>query len=142
MDISSRCCVQKIVGYYGSMNAMAAGSGRNVWPALLSLVLLSAGCATQKIDWAGRVGNYSYDQAVMELGPPDKSAKLSDGIIVAEWLTRRGSPAYNAIGYGYYPYPCWGPAWPGYVNTYWPDYYLRLTFGPDGKLEAWKKFSK
>jgi hypothetical protein len=78
----------------------------------------------------------------MELGPPDKSAKLSDGIVVAEWLTRRGYPAYNTFGYGFYPYPCRGPVWPGYVNTYWPDYYLRLTFGPDGKLEAWKKFSK
>ena len=41
--------------------------------------LLLAGCVTPKIDWAARVGNYTYDQAVMDFGPPDKSAKLSDG---------------------------------------------------------------
>lgn len=49
------------------------------------------GCATQKINWAGRVGAYTFDQAVVELGPPDKQAKLTDGSVVAEWLTRRGN---------------------------------------------------
>ena len=45
---------------------------------------LTTGCKTApKIDWNSRVGNYTYDQAVAELGPPDKSAKLSDGKTVA-----------------------------------------------------------
>ena len=30
-------------------------------------------------------------QAVGELGPPDKQAKLSDGKTVAEWITRRSA---------------------------------------------------
>jgi len=45
------------------------------WLALILAALVLAGCVTQKIDWSARVGNYTYDQAVMELGPPDKSAK-------------------------------------------------------------------
>jgi hypothetical protein len=58
---------------------------------LMTLAILFAGCATQKkIDWAGRIGNYTFDQAVTELGPPDKQAKLQDGTVVAEWLVRRG----------------------------------------------------
>ena len=52
--------------------------------------LLLAGCVTPQIDWAARVGNYTYDQAVMEFGPPDKLAKLSDGSTVVEWLLQRG----------------------------------------------------
>jgi hypothetical protein len=54
-----------------------------------ALALLLAGCATQKIDWAARTGNYTFDQAVIEFGPPDKHAKLTDNTVIAEWLTRR-----------------------------------------------------
>ncbi len=67
------------------------------------------GCATNRIDWASRVGTYNYDQALLEFGPPEKQAKLQNGTLVAEWLTRRGqSYAYTPYGYGYafgcYPY--------------------------------------
>jgi len=100
------------------------------------------GCATQKIDWAGRVGHYTFDQAILENGPPDKQARLADGSVVAEWLTRRGyattyfSPAYYPSPYGCY----YGPMFPGYVDTYSPDLFLRLIFDPAGKLVTWKKF--
>lgn len=108
------------------------------------LTVLLAGCATHKIDWAGRVGSYTFDQAVLDLGPPDKQAKLEDGTVVADWLTRRGyHQAYAAGGYyghrGHWIYaPYAGP----YMDSYSPDYYLRLTFGPEGKLKAWRKFAK
>lgn len=56
----------------------------------LALVALT-GCATrQKIDWSARVGNYTFDQAVLDFGPPTKQAKLTDGTLVAEWQTQRG----------------------------------------------------
>jgi len=104
---------------------------------LLLVALLIAGCATNRIDWSARIGNYTRDQAVLELGPPDKETPLSDGTVVAEWLTRRGY-AYVSGPYGYYsgygPYP--------YVTGYSPDYFLRLTFRPDGKLTGWKQFSR
>ena len=55
------------------------------WFTILALVVaFIAGCATTKpIDWNSRVGSYTFDQAVTELGPPDKQAALSDGKIVA-----------------------------------------------------------
>jgi hypothetical protein len=109
---------------------------------LAVMLLLLAGCATSRIDWAGRIGNYTCDQAVLELGPPDKQAKLSDGTTVAEWLTRRGhAQVYSTAGYGY-PYWYCSPFYPAYIDSYSPDYYLRLIFDPDGKLKAWKKFAK
>src|SRR5438876_661829 len=104
------------------------------------LTLLFAGCATSRIDWASRIGNYTYDQAILDLGPPDKSAKLTDGAIVAEWLERRGYP-YAHTSYAYFPW-YYGPFPPTYTESYSPDYFLRLTFGRNGKLTAWKNFYK
>ena len=109
---------------------------------VLFAALVFAGCATgPKIDWAARVGHYSYDQAVLELGPPDKVAKLDSGVIVANWITQRGY-AYTTGGaavYGAYPGTV---IMPGYTQSYSPTYYLRLTFGTDGKLTEWKKYSQ
>ncbi len=111
------------------------------WPRLLAgllLALVLAGCAT-RVDWANRVGHYTFEQAVQELGPPDKQLKLADGTLVAEWLMRRG---YYTT-FGYYPYPgwyYWGPVYPTYLNSYTPDAFLRLTFGSNGQLTAWKRF--
>jgi hypothetical protein len=110
---------------------------------LLSVVLLGllvGGCATQKIHWPERVGTYNLDQAVLEFGPPDKQAKLTDGTIVAEWLTRRGSN-HLYVSSGYFPY--WsGSPYSTYVDTYTPDYFLRLTFDPAGLLKSWKQFTR
>lgn len=104
--------------------------------------LVLAGCATTpKIDWAARVGHFTYDQVVLELGPPDKMAKLDNGVIVANWITRQGY-AYSSTSapvYGYYP---GGLLVPTYTQGYAPGYYLRLTFGADGKLASWKKYAQ
>lgn len=110
-----------------------------------ALIWLVTGCVGPKIDWNGRIGNYTYDQAVLELGPPDKYAKVTDGSIVADWLTRRGrSGGYvTVMGGGPYYYPYYGG--PGTVyatDASSPDYFLRLTFGPDGRLLTWKKFAR
>jgi hypothetical protein len=108
----------------------------------LLTALVFAGCATgPKIDWAARVGHFTYTQAVLELGPPDKVAKLDNGIIVANWVTRSGY-AYTttgAVGYGYYP---GGVILPSYSQGFSPTYYLRLTFGADGQLTDWKKYAQ
>lgn len=101
-----------------------------------------AGCATARIDWSGRIGHYNVDQAIVELGPPDKQAKLGDGTVVAEWLVRRGySHGFVTHGYGY---PAWhgGVLYPDFVESTTPDDYLRLVFGPDGQLKQWKQFTK
>jgi hypothetical protein len=114
---------------------------KRILPALLAL-LVFAGCATgPKIDWAARVGNFTYDQAVLELGPPDKSAKLASGVIIADWITRKGY-AYTtggAVAFGNYP---GAVIVPSYGQSYSPTFYLRLTFGADGKLAEWKRYAQ
>jgi hypothetical protein len=131
-----RDCVRSPAGYVIAMNKSTISFLR--WQRLIPIfvVLLAVvGCQTPKIDWAGRVGHYTYDQAVLDFGPPDRYAKLTDNTVVAEWLTRRGS-AQVYVNYGYW-YGYYPPV-PTYVDTYSPDRYLRLTFGPDGKLTEWK----
>ncbi|MFO1476261.1 MAG: hypothetical protein U1F98_06370 [Verrucomicrobiota bacterium] len=107
---------------------------------LLWVLLLAAGCAT-RINWNARVGSYTYDQAVLDMGPPDKKEVLDDKTIVAEWVTHRGRPQVSGVyTYGYY----WGPSPPLYapaMQSWSPDYWLRLVFNPEGKLVSWKKFA-
>ena len=112
--------------------------------AVVMLLGLGMGCATHRIDWQSRIGNYTYDQALTEMGPPDKSAKLTDGSVVADWLTQRSQVFITPGATTFYPY---GPAGAGIVgaettaiNT--PDYYLRLIFDPAGKLKTWKNFAR
>ena len=110
--------------------------------AQLLLLLLLAGCATApKINWAARVGLYTFDQAVTEFGPPDRQAKLTDGSVVAEWVTQRSRVhTIMSPGYGYgWPYG-YGTFASGPADTVvTPEYFIRLTFGPDGLLAGWKR---
>lgn len=103
------------------------------------LGLASTGCkSTPKIDWNSRVGNYTYDQAVAELGPPDKSAKLSDGKTVADWIRHSGGGVSFGLGTGYSS----GNTGMGVgqsVGTGFSDKVLRLVFGSDNKLVSWSK---
>ena len=108
----------------------------SVWLGMLAIVLL-AGCQFAKpINWNARVGSYTFDQAVIELGPPDSQAKLSDGRVVAKWVTRYASGGTVIVsgGYGYNSYPG-----VGIVQTT-PSYYERrliLTFNTNNVLSAW-----
>jgi hypothetical protein len=110
---------------------LVAGPGGRV--ALGFALCLALGCASPKVSWDARVGQYSYDQAVGELGPPDNSATLSDGARVADWILSRGGRSGTVS--------VWRR---GGFATYdtGPDWILRLTFGPDGRLKAWKKLAK
>jgi len=105
------------------------------WCVLILALGLFVGCQTHKIDWASRVGTYTFDDAVTELGPPDKTATLTDGTQVCEWLTYRGSDGGTVIV-------------PSFYGTYVgstlgsPDAFLRLTFDPAKKLTAAKRIYK
>jgi len=107
--------------------------------ALLVPALVLIGCSTtKKVDWNSRVGSYTYDQAIAELGPPDKQAKLSDGKTVAEWITRRSGGTGLSIGTGYYG----GGAGVGVsqsVGSGYSDRSLKLTFDTDGRLSNWAR---
>jgi hypothetical protein len=109
--------------------------------ALLALLFVT-GCVTHKVDWQALVGHYTRDQAITDLGPPDKTAKLTDGTVVDEWLTQSGRIIIAPEPYFLPPGSYFGPATPVYTETYVPAKILRLTFGPDGRLKAWKTFAK
>ena len=107
-----------------------------IWLALAALLV--AGCATQRINWNARIGTYTFDQAVIDFGPPDKQAKLSDGRVVAEWISHYSSGGAVVFGAGLYNYRGGG----GFVQTTGPEYYeskLRLTFTTNDVLSAWSK---
>ena len=102
-----------------------------------------AGCATAKIDWTSRVGHYTYSQAVKDYGPPDNSAKLSDGSTVAEWTVISSKTVVNAKPVVMPAYPTSSQTFvPAAPTTYYPGRYLQLNFGADGMLVAEKEYSK
>lgn len=99
---------------------------------LLGLILFATGCATTRsVDWASRIGVLTYDEAVLEMGVPERQATLSDGTIVAEWLKYRGgSYATDTImPFSYRSY--YFPRFYTYDVHRFPDRYIRLVFGPD-----------
>jgi len=98
-------------------------------------VVLGSGCVSPRIDWDSRVGSYTYDEAVLEMGPPDKEAVLEDGRRVCEWLTTKGG-SVATTPYGGYPYMG------SYVVSESPDLFTRLIFTPEKRLESWKKVRK
>jgi hypothetical protein len=114
----------------------------------LVLLLLLIGCTSSKALWNSRLGVYTFDQAVLEWGPPDKAATLSDGTLVAEWMTQRGTPggfapsyyAYSPYYYGHH-HSYWGPPH-YYYDPPSPDFFLRLTFDPEGRLQAWQRLAR
>ena len=108
--------------------------------AILALATaLIAGCKTTKpVDWNSRVGTYTFDQAVTQLGPPDKQTTLSDGKLVAQWITRRNGGSSFSVGTGFYT----GGVGVGVghsVGSGYPDKILTLTFGTNQVLAAYSK---
>jgi hypothetical protein len=97
------------------------------------------GCkTTPPVDWNSRIGNYAFDQAVVELGPPDRQAKLSDGKTVAEWITHYYNSSGFSVGTGFFN----GPAGVGVAQSVGSSGYdkiLTLTFDPGNKLVSWSK---
>lgn len=107
---------------------------------LAGILLSLCGCLGPRIDWGSRVGSYTYDQAVLELGPPDRKEELSDGTKVVEWLTNRGL-MHGSVDTFYGP-RFGGPYIQHYSQFPSPDEYLRLTFDPQGRLRNWRNVSR
>jgi len=116
----------------------------NLAAKVLSLVILFlaiafiTGCKTvPKVDWDSRVGNYTFDQAVTELGQPSKQAKLNDGGTAYQWIMLHGSNGlFTNDGYGSGNY---GTGAGQTIAQSYKDHVLELTFGADGKLASWAK---
>jgi hypothetical protein len=104
---------------------------------LTALAIGATGCrSTPKIDWDSRVGNYSYDQAIIDLGPPDRTAALSDGRTVAEWVVRRNPGGAFSIGTGVYGGRT-GVSVGQTVPVTGRDRILRLVFDQQNLLSSW-----
>jgi hypothetical protein len=103
------------------------------------LALLLAGCATKpQTDWNSRVGNFTYDQAVVELGPPVAETKLSDGRRVGDWVIGRSGSTGFSVGFGSFGRHTGVGVSQGFGSG--PrEKILRLTFGADGNLGEWKR---
>ncbi len=113
--------------------------GFGILLALASFIF--AGCSsTPKVDWNSRIGNYTYDQAVTDLGPPDKTARLSNDNTVADWITHsHGGGLGFGVGTGFFSGGGTAVGTGVSTSTGYTDRVLRLTFGPDGKLLEYKK---
>ena len=108
-------------------------------PVILALaVAFLTGCATPPpANWDSRVGHYSYNQAVTELGSPDRQTRLGDGKVVSKWFVQPPvSPRLNS-GMSYYGNNDFG-AGPSAGSSY-SDRMLQLTFDTDNTLTAWSK---
>lgn len=108
----------------------------------LLLLALANGCASKpKADWSQRVGKYTFDQVVQEMGPPVASTLLSDGSRVAEWFLKPGPQVSFGLGTGFGGGG--GAVGVGQsVAVPTPGHYLRLEFGPDGFLKRWENFRR
>lgn len=130
------------VCYLAPMKASTLSKATLAFCSVIALfALLLGGCATKKADWNSRVGSYTFDQAVAEMGPPDKQAKLSDGKTVAEWIARRsgGGMSIGVGGGSYGSHTGMGVGVSQSVGSGGSERGLRLVFGTDGKLTSWSK---
>ena len=108
------------------------------------LGLIGAGCqALQQVDWDGRIGQFSYEQAVAELGRPDGETKLPGGMRRVEWITNSGSSMGRAlVGAGTQRRSMSVvPLEPTEIHRL-RDRFLRLTFDRAGRLIAWENGTK
>jgi len=101
-------------------------------------ILFVVGCASKpKVDWDSRVGSYTYDQAVIEMGPPDRLTEISENRKVADWVTGRSSSPRISFGFG--SYGGGGGVGVGTGTGGNPiERILRLTFDGSGNLLQWE----
>ena len=108
-------------------------------PVILALaVAFLAGCATTPpVDWNTRIGKYTYSQAVNEMGPPARQARLNDGKLVCKWFVQPPlGPRFNS-GMSYYGNTGFAPS--QNAASCYSDRMLQLTFDTNNTLTEWSK---
>jgi hypothetical protein len=113
--------------FFLKMNTYKNVSGKVV---PLLFLLLSIGCATSI--WNSRIGTYTYDQVIKEIGQPNSSERNANSDLVAEWIERTSS----FVGTGSTMLGKPEPA-EGIIRDY-----LRMTFNSKGILQEVKKVEK
>ena len=126
-----------MLGYIKAMKTYLAAKALSLAILFLAVVFI-AGCKTiAPVDWNNRVGTYTYDQAVADMGSPNTQTKLNDGREVAQWITLHGSNGLS-MGGGFNNNNYGIGAGQNIAQSY-KDHVLELTFGKDGKLVSWAK---
>ena len=117
------------------------------WLLSIVIILLAGACASsQKIEvsdaeWRGRIGTYTYEQALAELGPPNVVGESSEGK-TAEWVIRQSPATSFSFGLGRGSYGGGTSTGVGVGTTVSPPpggEYLRLRFDKSGKLVEWSR---
>ncbi|MFM7213749.1 MAG: hypothetical protein ACKO3H_02590 [Verrucomicrobiota bacterium] len=123
-------------GYPPPVVAMRSWSRRLAVLGLMAAFCL--GCASKILDkYTSRIGTLTYDEALIELGPPNHVADLDNGGKVADWLqqsSRVYSTPSTAVVVGSWPNGVLVSPGGNIGST--PSVYLLLTFGPDHRLTA------
>lgn len=121
-------------GYPPPVVVMRSWSQRMVGLGLMAAFCL--GCASKILDkYTSRIGTLTYDEALIELGPPNHVADLDNGGKVADWLqqsSRVYSTPSTAVVVGSWPNGVLVSPGGNIGST--PSVYLLLTFGPDHRL--------
>ena len=113
-----------------------------LWLSFFGLVLLTGGCASgpkadiKDIDWRSRIGTYTYEEALAELGEPDVISETGEGRI-AEWVLRRSPMISFGFGFGGAGYGHHTSSGVGVGTTVSPPpsgEYLHLRFDKDDRL--------
>lgn len=113
---------------------------------LLAVFSLGNGCASRpkinpNINWSQRIGNYTYDQAIAELGPPAAIAETSEGRS-ADWILKRSPRMSFGFGVGGGSYGGGFGTGVGVGTSVSPPprgEYLHLAFDAQGTLKSWSK---
>ena len=130
-------CTSPGLGYIKAMKTNLVAKVLSLAVLFLAIAFL-AGCkTTPSVNWDSRVGVYTYNQAVADMGPPDKQSKRDNGDTTYQWITLHGGTGSPAAGTYLGGSGQMGGSQP-FVQTY-KDHVLELTFGPDGKLVTWAK---
>lgn len=100
--------------------------------------LTFTGCKTAPPSqvWSDRVGHYSYQQAVADMGTPVETKKLNDGDLMAMWA-QRGPPGDNVVSFSsnrQTPYNATEDQFPDKSH----NQVLALTFDTNDVLVAWQ----
>lgn len=119
---------------------------------LATMLMVLGGCSSSpkpnlskaeasKVNWSERVGTYTYDQALADLGKPEVVGESGTGK-TAEWVLQRSPRMSFGFGVGGASFGGGSGVGVGVGSSVSPPprgENLRLVFDKDGRLKEWVK---
>lgn len=103
----------------------------------------SAKINPRKVNWGERIGTYTYEQALADLGKPVVIGESAEGK-TAEWSLRRSPRVSFGLGIGTGSFGSHGGVGVGTGTSISPPpsgENLQLKFDKDGKLKEWTRLT-